>query len=313
MELRDTHSEEILRLSLWASAGLAIVSLLCGYVLLPLAARGSSIAAGVASQARPVFDGLSLLATCVGLALLVWQRRQNASSALSARRAEAPMPKAAAPETLPPDTDQGEFPVQTTLAHTTGLLGTGGGAAKAADAWTAALLRQMDWHRFADLCVAYYRETGKFCTVTPLAGSKGIDIRLFDALGGPVTGITRCWGWGVHRVPTSELMELKTIMVQEKIPQGAWLTNARFGSEIVRFGEASRIAALDCRSFLALLQKLPPDSRTHLLQLSTEGDWNVPTCPRCGGKMSRRKGVEADYWACTGFPACNSMMKMHFR
>ena len=306
MDTRTSKFEGTLRLSMWAFVGLAVLSLLCGHVLLPLASMGSGIAAGVASQARPVFDGLAVLACGAGLLLVVWLRVQGRHPVPRGRPPEVPPALASFPDTFSPQTD---FPVLTTPADTIGGLG----AEADEKAWSAALLRRMDWRRFGDLCVAYYRETGKYCTVTPLAGSKGIDIRLFDVLGGPATGIARCWGWGVHRVPSVQLTELKAIMLREKIPRGAWMTNARFGDDIVRFGEANRIAALDCRRVFVMLENLPPESRRHLFELATEGDWSTPTCPVCESKMSLRKGVDAGYWACRKFPVCDSTMKARGR
>ncbi len=302
--MASRNSNDTLRLSLWAAVGLAVLSILCAYVLLPLAAMGSNIAAGVASAARPVFDALAVLFAGVSLSLWVWLRRRSAPPA---GLPEAPVRQVAV--STPAKAPDSVYPVLTTSVDTSAAFC----AAPPQQDWTAAVLRQMDWRRFADLCVAYYRETGKFCTVTPLAGSKGIDIRLFDTLGGPVTGISRCWGWGVHRVPSSQLAELRAIMLREKIAQGAWLTNARFGDEIVRFGEENRIAALDCRRFLALLLKLPPESRRHLFEMATEGDWDTPTCPLCEAKMGRRQIAAEDYWACLKFPSCNSTLKARGR
>ena len=303
-----SKADDTLRLGLWSALGLAVLSLLCGFVLLPLAAGGSGIAAGVASQARPAFEALAVLAGGVALLLLPWVGRRR--PAVPAAGGEVPAAAAQAEdlESTPP-TGALVPTVTPTDTHAAGPDMSG----VAPETWSAALLREMDWQRFAELCAAYCRETGNHCSVTPHVEGKGIDIRLSGEEGGPVTGIVRCWGWGVHRVPTSQLTELRALMLRERIPRGGWLTNARFGDDIARYGAENRIEALDCRRFLAMLQALPTEPRQRLFQLATAGEWNVPTCPACGSKMARRPGEDADWWACRNVPSCKVTMRARGR
>ena len=40
------------------------------------------------------------------------------------------------------------------------------------------LLREIEWHRFEQVCAAYWRETGMVATITPFGADGGVDVEL---------------------------------------------------------------------------------------------------------------------------------------
>jgi restriction system protein len=45
-----------------------------------------------------------------------------------------------------------------------------------------------------------------------------------------------------------------------------------------------------------------------LLDLTASGDYNTPTCPACGARMVMCSSDRGDFWGCSEYPQCKSVL-----
>lgn len=160
------------------------------------------------------------------------------------------------------------------------------GAASTADArpteWSLTVLRNMEWKRIEDLCLAFYRAKGIRAESTPLGPDGGVDVKL--------------------------IRELRGVTAHEGADKGFFMAPGRYTEEARAFAAANRITLLDGRPLLAMVQRLPADVSRNLLAAATPGDWRTPSCPSCGAKMVAREGSRRAYWGCAVFPKCKQTL-----
>jgi len=171
--------------------------------------------------------------------------------------------------------------------------------------WSLDVLARIEWKRFEDLCCAFYREKGIRARTTPLGPDGGIDIHLFQDPAEPdrATAIVQCKALS-GRVGAGPVRELREVMAREQLDKAFFMAPSGFSAEAHAFAGEHRIVLLDGRLFLAMLQRLPADSATRLLEFATDGDWTVPTCPNCGVKLVVRQGEQGEFWRCPLYPNC---------
>lgn len=178
------------------------------------------------------------------------------------------------------------------------------------DSWTLPLLQSLEWKRFEELCVAYYRSTGLRAEATPIGHAGGVDIHLYDGDVSEPRAIVLCKAWK-QDVELGELQEFQAVRVAEKISQAIFITSSIFSKEAIIFARENGISLLDGRAFLALLRGLPPAQSRQFLTWVTEGDYTTPSCPVCGLKMSEREGSRGLFWGCRGYPHCKGKLSIH--
>lgn len=178
--------------------------------------------------------------------------------------------------------------------------------------WSLEVLRDVEWKRFEDLCAAYYREKGIQCATTPLGADGGVDVRLYQDDKNPehCTAIVQCKAWGEKYVGVKPVRELRGVMAHEKIEKAFFMAPGGYSDDAKAFARENRISLLDGKLFLAMLQRLPAESRQRLLAFATEGDWTTPTCPSCGVKMAARSGAKGRFWGCANYPKCRQILGM---
>ncbi|MCX9155773.1 restriction endonuclease [Niveibacterium sp. 24ML] len=190
------------------------------------------------------------------------------------------------------------------------------GSARAADArpteWSLTVLRDMEWKRFEDLCLAFYRAKGIRAESTPLGPDGGVDLRLYQDDADPqrCTAIVQCKAWGERAVGVKLIRELRGVMAHEGVDKGFFMAPGRYTEEARAFAAANRITLIDGRQLLAMLQRLPADVSRKLLAAATAGDWTTPSCPSCGIKMVARESARGAYWGCAAFPKCKQTLGM---
>ncbi len=182
--------------------------------------------------------------------------------------------------------------------------------APAPNAWSLAVIRDMEWKRFEDVCLALYHEKGIRAVTTPLGPDGGIDIRLYEDQIHPecCTGIVQCKAWGERYVGVKPVHEFRGVMAHEGIRDAVFMTPGTYSEEAQAFASTNHIALLDGKQILMLIQHLPAEARANLLRLATAGDWTTPTCPSCGTKMLPRESNRRKFWGCRNFPGCRQIL-----
>jgi restriction system protein len=172
--------------------------------------------------------------------------------------------------------------------------------------WSAQLLKQLEWRRFEELCVAYYETLGYQASVARSAKHTGVDIRLTAEGADKPSIVVRCEAWDAYRVGLKAVRELRDAMTAAGLAEGLLLTSGRFTHEAVTYARAQHIHLIDGAELLAAIMALPPEKAHGLLKFATQGDFLTPTCPSCSLKMISRKSTKdgRKYWGCRNYPRC---------
>ncbi len=171
--------------------------------------------------------------------------------------------------------------------------------------WNPELLKQLEWRRFEELCVAYYQALGFKTQLEGVGAVGGMDIVLQGAGSAPAS-IARCRAWDAHRVGSKTVRELRTAATAAKVEEAVLLTSGRFTQEAVDLARKEKIEMIDGAGLLKKIAALPPEQSAALLKFATAGDFLTPTCPRCSVKMSARQSIKGGrkYWGCKNYPQC---------
>lgn len=172
--------------------------------------------------------------------------------------------------------------------------------------WSAQLLRQLEWRRFEELCVAYYEALGYTPQITGTGTLGGVDIVLHEKDSERTSALARCKAWDAYRVGTKAVKELRAAMTAAGIDEGILLTSGRFTHEAVALARTCNIRLVDGAALLAEIGALPLEKQLALLEFATEGDYLTPTCPLCSIKMVPRQSTKEGrkFWGCPNYPAC---------
>ncbi len=180
------------------------------------------------------------------------------------------------------------------------------GAAGVPREWSLELLHELDWKRFEDLCVAYYRARDINAYSTPMGAEGGVDIRLyqdeFDAE--RCTAIVQCKAWGERFVGPSVIRDLHDTMLKERIERGFFMVPGKFSHEACDLAAELGVTLIDGTLLLSMLKRLPSDVGGRLLHNICQGDWRTPSCPLCGVKMKLQGDEQGQIWACPNHSRC---------
>ena len=170
------------------------------------------------------------------------------------------------------------------------------------DVWTLALLRELEWKRFEEVCAAYFRLRGMFAKTADRGPDAGVDIALSDAEGAPVHTIIQCKAWNASQVGVKPIRELQGVRSIQRAHRALFMATGTFTSEAAAFAKTARIHLLDGARILRMFQELPLEKQRKLLEVATEGEYTRPTCPSCGIKMVVRNGQGGSFWGCANYP-----------
>ena len=181
------------------------------------------------------------------------------------------------------------------------------------DKWSIDLIQKIEWKRFEDMCAYYYRLIGYKANTTGLGADGGVDIKLYKNGENRPSAIVQCKAWNSYKVGVREVRELYGVMAAEKIKNGIFITSGKFTQEAREFITSGDVELIDGGKLLFLINRLPEDKKQELLNMATEGDYDVPTCPSCGIKMElriARKGANAgnEFWGCRNYPRCKNIL-----
>jgi restriction system protein len=172
--------------------------------------------------------------------------------------------------------------------------------------WTPELLRQLEWRRFEELCVAYYQALGFTTKIDGVGADGGVDILLRMPPAELPATLARCKAWDAYRVGTKAVKELRTSANAARTPDAVLLTAGRFTHEALDLAGKEKIEMIDGAGLLKKIAALPPEKSAALLKFATTGDFLTPTCPRCSIKMASRRSTKGGrpFWGCTNYPRC---------
>lgn len=172
--------------------------------------------------------------------------------------------------------------------------------------WSLELLKQLEWRRFEELCVAYFEALG-FGTRLGQAGAEGgVDIHLCAAGAERASILVQCKAWNAYRIGARPVRELQRAMRAAGLEEAMLVTSGRFTQEAVACAAAEKLQLVDGAALLARFAALAPERSAELLEFATHGDYLTPTCPSCSLKMTSRKSTREGrtFWGCRNYPRC---------
>ena len=268
-------------------------------------------------------------------ALLMWQQTrldegQLRQEALSSLTHSSFMPYEFAPVTLPMEERTDELGPAAAGAAASTMLMTGdvaaGGSAQTPEQtptaslaapptapaaplqWSLGLLRALEWRRFEALCEEIFKQDGYVTKVQPASaeGSGYLWLHSRLDLQQPVR-IVECRNWSSEPVGVAAVREFLGAMVDAGLKSGALMSCGAFTAEAEALARRHGIMAVSGPDLMALVGKRPEALQRELLAVATQGDYQRPTCRRCGLKMlapAAADGSTPARWVCQDAPRC---------
>ncbi len=178
--------------------------------------------------------------------------------------------------------------------------------------WNLNLLQTVEWHRFEQICVNYFKLLKYKADLTGFHGDNGIDFIIYRK-DNPhqKLAIGQCKAWK-NKVGVAPIRELLGTIISEKVAYGFFMTTHDFTQDAKEFAQKNGIKLISGIALLEQIEKLPFEDNQYLLDIATKGDFQTPTFSNCGIKMVRKQGKNQDnkpFWGCRNFPKCRFTMK----
>ena len=192
---------------------------------------------------------------------------------------------------------------------------TNPGQSKPAD-----VLDGMSWEEFEILVAEAFRMQGYRVLETGGGGADGgVDLVLTKpGTNGSEKFLVQCKQWRAFKVGVDVVRELYGVMAAKGAAGGFVITSGRFTQEASSFAEGRNVKLIAGEHLHALIQRArdgvsgsqlqptavaPPPTREHAAAA------HAMSCPICSKSMVRRvakRGTKAgaEFWGCTGYPAC---------
>jgi len=172
--------------------------------------------------------------------------------------------------------------------------------------WSVDLVKRIEWRRFESLLAAYF-EALEFRISSPEKHKdRVVVLELYAGEAQNPSLLVACQAWNVYSVGIRPVRELVDAMRAQGVPEGAFVTSARFTPEAQALAGKHNVMLIDGADLVAKIQALAPERAAALLALATEGDFLTPTCPACGVKMTARSNSPygRKFWGCVNYPRC---------
>lgn len=186
--------------------------------------------------------------------------------------------------------------------------------ADAPPVWSRKLIGRLEWKRFEEVCVEYFRVLGHQADTTNFGADGGIDFKIYNQTRDKLLFLGQCKAWnGSYQVGVAQVREFYGAMKAQRIDHGIYLTSGRYTPDAQGFAaglpEPDVLTLVDGDKFFDLIGKLPAEKRQALLAFATAGEFATPTCPKCGIKMvlRPRKNNARPIWGCPNYarrPRC---------
>jgi restriction system protein len=182
--------------------------------------------------------------------------------------------------------------------------------ARAAGAWSAQLLKQLEWRRLEELCAAYFQMEGYEARVARTGADGVVDIHLCAAASAQASILVQCKAWDAYPAGVEPVRRLRVAMSASRIAEGMLVSSGRFMPEAAEYARRNSISLVDAGALLKRLNALAPEKSHALLEFATQGDYLTPTCPACSIKMVSRKSTRQGrkFWGCRNYPQCKQTL-----
>ncbi|MEM7147747.1 MAG: restriction endonuclease [Verrucomicrobiota bacterium] len=156
--------------------------------------------------------------------------------------------------------------------------------------WSLDLLQNLDWKRFEELTRMVITKGGYRTELAGVSHKGDVALSVFnDPHGRKPDAMIQCPEWQHIRIKEDHMRAFSDTLHNNGLTQGTYITPGSFGPDATLFAHHHNIELIDGPSYLEMLKQLKPDENAYLLQLATAGEFDVPTCPACGGKMEQRQ------------------------
>jgi restriction system protein len=168
-------------------------------------------------------------------------------------------------------------------------------------------LEKMSWLEFEGLVAETFRRKGFRVAERGGAGPDGgVDLEAYQ---GKDKYIIQCKQWKARQVGVAIVRELYGVMTAEHAVGGFVVTSGDFTAEAKKFAEGRSIELVDARQLRTMIGA--PVQTTQLTPPTQAPE--QPVCPKCGSPMVLRtaksgSNVGRQFWGCSRFPACRSII-----
>lgn len=186
----------------------------------------------------------------------------------------------------------------------------------------------MSWRQFERLVGEAFRLQGYQVLETGGGGADGgVDLVLTR---GGEKFLVQCKQWKAFNVSVEAVRELYGVMAAKGAAGGFVVTSGRFTGDAKSFADGRNVKLIDGPKLHAMIQQVqgirtsgagqaraePPAETTVKRKEPTFTESPTPMCPSCGKPMVKRtarKGANAgaEFWGCTGYPACKGTRRFH--
>jgi len=176
-------------------------------------------------------------------------------------------------------------------------------------AWNIALIRELEWKRFEELCAQFWSRKGYPARLSGPGADGGVDVVIADQRDpGKIFAVAQCKSWSSKPVGVEPVRALWGAKDHFKANLALFYGLSGFTPDARAFAEGKHLKLISGEELLQQIMAMPDQDRATLLAAITRGDYTTPTCPTCDIKMNRRSGKDGkpDFWGCNNFRRCGA-------
>lgn len=187
--------------------------------------------------------------------------------------------------------------------------GAGPANGSAPTVWSIALIRELEWKRFEELCALFWQRKGYPARLTGAGADGGVDVVIADQRDPARTfAVAQCKSWSSKSVGVEAVRALWGARDHFKAQLALFYSLSGFTQDARAFAEGKHLKLISGEELLQQIEAMPAADQVTLLAEVTRGDYTTPTCPTCDIKMSRRPGRDGkpDFWGCNNYRRCGA-------
>lgn len=173
--------------------------------------------------------------------------------------------------------------------------------------WSLALLQELEWRRFEDLCRAFFDAIGLDARPLQSAPDSAASLQIWQT-GSTAMNAVACTVPGAAIIQVDRIRALHAAQLHHQVQQAFFLGAGSLSAEAIAAGRSLDMVLMDGLTLIRRILALPPEQQETLLQLAVKGDFRSPTCPVCSRKMTLCSGDFKSFWRCSGYPECRCRM-----
>lgn len=174
--------------------------------------------------------------------------------------------------------------------------------------WSIALIEQIEWRVFENLCTRLREEKGFSAKETNVGADGGVDFYLYAKSTKQKIGAVQCKSWSKKQIGVNVLRELQGVVASEQLKLGLLMYSGELSKAANEFLALSSVSikAQGGEAILAGIEKLDYSRQQALLSEVTSGDYMTPSCPNCDVKLVERTAQKTGdtFMGCVNFPQC---------